>query len=317
MPNYSVILPTFNRANAICEAVESVRNQTRKADEIIVVDDGSTDDTGERLLKFSNDIVVLSQENLGVSAARNAGVRFANCDWLTFLDSDDIWHPNRLAILDRDLNENRAGVHVANQKFIGPDYNVDLFKIRNLRFPSDQATVLSDGFDLAMAGLQINSVAIRRDWIRSIGGFDTTMSIYEDPHLFCRLALLGKWMVTSSLVASVRRFGHSGQNLTNLKNDKKLYTAKMKVKIYDDFAESPKLSETQRNQVMRRLSGAILELAKVENEGGRTDFNRFKTLIRSALRHPSALGWLKILPPLFFGKRGFDYVLDRDRGFRR
>ena len=93
----SVILPTFNRSEWIARAIESVLNQTYKAFELIVVDDGSTDETAAVLRPFGARIRVLRQEHLGPYAARNLALRHAKGDLIAFADSDDIWHPNKLA----------------------------------------------------------------------------------------------------------------------------------------------------------------------------------------------------------------------------
>jgi glycosyltransferase involved in cell wall biosynthesis len=94
----SVIIPTFNRSAYVMEAVASVLAQTRPPMELIVVDDGSEDDTLVALERFGTSSVrVLSQTHSGVSAARNTGIRNASGEWLAFLDSDDLWKPRKLA----------------------------------------------------------------------------------------------------------------------------------------------------------------------------------------------------------------------------
>ena len=94
----SVIIPTYNRAALVKEAVASVLAQTWREFELIVVDDGSTDDTPEALAPYASRIRLLRRENRGgVSAARNAGMAAARGEWLAFLDSDDLWLPEKLA----------------------------------------------------------------------------------------------------------------------------------------------------------------------------------------------------------------------------
>ena len=92
----SVVIPTQNRRELISRAIDSVRAQTRPAGEIIVVDDGSTDDTARFVAETYPDVRVLRQENRGVSAARNAGIRAAEGELIAFLDSDDEWLPRKL-----------------------------------------------------------------------------------------------------------------------------------------------------------------------------------------------------------------------------
>src|SRR5271165_4480269 len=104
-PSVSVIIPTFNRASTIGKAIASVVSQTFQDFELIVIDDGSTDETADVLLSFANTIRLIRQENRGVSAARNAGIRAARGRWIAFLDSDDEWHRDKLALQVACLDE--------------------------------------------------------------------------------------------------------------------------------------------------------------------------------------------------------------------
>jgi glycosyltransferase involved in cell wall biosynthesis len=94
-PLVSVIIPTYNRADAVVEAIASVRSQTYEATEIIVVDDGSTDDTASRVRQLEG-VKYLFQENAGSGAARTRGLTSANGSLVASLDSDDLWHPDFL-----------------------------------------------------------------------------------------------------------------------------------------------------------------------------------------------------------------------------
>jgi glycosyltransferase involved in cell wall biosynthesis len=92
----SVIIPTYNRANTISKAIDSVFAQNHDAIEIIVVDDGSTDNTSTVLESFRHRILLIRQNNQGVAAARNTGVSVAQGEYVAFLDSDDEWLPSKL-----------------------------------------------------------------------------------------------------------------------------------------------------------------------------------------------------------------------------
>ena len=102
LPSVSVIVPAFNEASRIGAAIESVLSQTVAATEIIVVDDGSTDDTAAIAAGYP--VSVVRQANCGISAARNRGFRAATGTWLALLDADDLWQPERLAWLGRATN---------------------------------------------------------------------------------------------------------------------------------------------------------------------------------------------------------------------
>ena len=97
MPKVSVIIPTYNRQDLVQEAIDSVLNQTFRDWELIVVDDGSTDQTPSVLQeRYDSRIIYIYQENQGESAARNRGLYSATGEYVAFLDSDDLWHPKKL-----------------------------------------------------------------------------------------------------------------------------------------------------------------------------------------------------------------------------
>lgn len=92
----SVVIPVYNRPSLVKRAIESVLAQSLKADEIIVVNDGSDDDTPLVLKSFNDKIKIITQKNSGVSSARNSGIKSVKNSWICFLDSDDVWHKNKL-----------------------------------------------------------------------------------------------------------------------------------------------------------------------------------------------------------------------------
>jgi len=96
MASVSVVIPTYNRVDLLERALDSVLGQTLPANEIIVVDDGSTDNTVSTLKPLHPEVKFIQQDNLGVSAARNTGISAARHEWIALLDSDDIWHVNKL-----------------------------------------------------------------------------------------------------------------------------------------------------------------------------------------------------------------------------
>ena len=102
----SVVIPTYNCASFLREAIQSVQSQDYKNTEIIVVDDGSTDNTDEVLKPFLDTITVIKQTNQGVSSARNNGISHAQGDFIAFLDADDFWHPGKLSLQMKFLSEN-------------------------------------------------------------------------------------------------------------------------------------------------------------------------------------------------------------------
>ena len=92
----SVVIPTFNRRDLLKRAINSVINQTIKPNEIIVIDNGSTDQTYQMVSSLFPDINFLTETKRGVSAARNKGITQSKSKWIAFLDSDDVWKPKKL-----------------------------------------------------------------------------------------------------------------------------------------------------------------------------------------------------------------------------
>src|SRR5215510_10206142 len=97
-PRVSAIIPTYNYARYVAAAVESVLAQNFKDLEIVVIDDGSTDDTIDALRPFGERIRYIPQEHGGLAAARNAGIRSSRGQYLAFLDSDDLWLPDKVSM---------------------------------------------------------------------------------------------------------------------------------------------------------------------------------------------------------------------------
>ena len=101
----SVIIPTYNRLYLLGQAIDSVRRQTIPGIEIVVVDDGSDESVADKIQKFDSSILFARQENLGLNAARNLGLKMARGDYIALLDDDDLWLPFKtefqLAVMDR------------------------------------------------------------------------------------------------------------------------------------------------------------------------------------------------------------------------
>jgi glycosyltransferase involved in cell wall biosynthesis len=138
MPNISVVIPTYNRNFCIGRAIASVLRQTCAATELIVVDDGSTDNTRDLIASYGSAVKYLFQPNAGVSAARNTGVRAARSDWIAFLDSDDEWLADKLRVQCTDLsNHPQAIAHMVDCRMdglLGEENHSQrsIFRMRNL-----------------------------------------------------------------------------------------------------------------------------------------------------------------------------------------
>ena len=128
-PRFSIIMPAYNDEEYIVQAIESVLNQTCQSFELIVIDDGSTDNTPVALSRFREHpkVKTMRQKNGGTAAARNTGLRLASGEYIGFLDSDDFYTPDRLATVNSYLVENQDVQCVATdhtiwngERFLGP-----------------------------------------------------------------------------------------------------------------------------------------------------------------------------------------------------
>lgn len=176
----SVIIPTYNRAATIERAVDSILNQTDPPLELIVVDDGSQDDT-VTVLKARDEVTLIQQGNCGVSAARNAGIRMASGEWLAFLDSDDAWLPEKLVKQKQALWRTRA--HICH---------TDEIWIRNgQRVNPKNKHRKPDGWiyeqSLPLCCVSPSSILMHRSVLDEVGLFDESLPACEDYDLWLRL----------------------------------------------------------------------------------------------------------------------------------
>jgi len=179
----SVIIPSFNRWPTVCRAVDSVLAQTRLADEIIVVDDGSDDCTSPKLQsKYSDAINVVTQENSGVSAARNHGLKLAHGNWIAFLDSDDEWLPQKLST-QLALIESQPGCVLchSDEIWIRNGVRVNQMK-KHQKFGGNIFTAC-----LPMCAISPSSVLLSRKLINEVGYFDESLPACEDYDLWLRI----------------------------------------------------------------------------------------------------------------------------------
>jgi glycosyltransferase involved in cell wall biosynthesis len=180
-PRISVVIPTYNAAAVVVEAVESALVQTLPPAEVIVVDDGSTDDTPERLARFGPPVRVIRQPNGGVSAARNRGLAEAAGDLIAFLDADDVWHPDKLR---------RQAEAFARRPDLG------LLGTLTVPWPGAFPSEMRAGCvaDVPLDDLVVknhfvtSTVVVRRDVARAVGEFDGTLSGPEDYDYWLRAA---------------------------------------------------------------------------------------------------------------------------------
>jgi glycosyltransferase involved in cell wall biosynthesis len=205
-PSVSVIIPTYNRAALVRRAAASALAQTYGACEVVVVDDGSTDATLEALGPFLSRIKFLrAPENRGVSAARNLGIAAARGEWLAFLDSDDLWLPDKLA---------RQMAYLATHPNLLWCQTEEIWVRRGIRV-NPPRSCRKEGGRIFLRSLERclvspSAVILHRRLIEDHGGFDETLPAAEDYDLWLRLS----WRHPVGLLPEplvIKRGGHPDQ----------------------------------------------------------------------------------------------------------
>jgi glycosyltransferase involved in cell wall biosynthesis len=204
----SVIIPVYNRAWCIGQALDSVLGQTYKNFELIVVDDGSDDETGQILKNYKDNhenIKVLFQKNKGVSSSRNLGILNSNGDFIAFLDSDDLWEKEKLQAQIEYFMKNKSAfvcqteeIWVRNKKRINP-------KKRHKK-PFGDIFIPS----LSLCLVSPSAVMMRREFFDESGLFDEKMTACEDYDLWLRSSLIFDFHLIEKPFV-VKRGGHRDQ----------------------------------------------------------------------------------------------------------
>jgi len=203
--NISVIIPTWNRADRLARALQSVFAQRLPPAEVIVVDDGSTDDTRRLVRSQFPDVRYLYQPHKGVSSARNAGIQAATGDWIALLDSDDHWLPGKLALQCEYLRTR-------------PDYRIchcDEIWIRNGRRVNPMKKHAKRGgyifrHCLPLCVISPSAVMIHRDLFGEIGLFDERLPACEDYDLWLRISAVHPVLYIDQPLI-IKEGGHSDQ----------------------------------------------------------------------------------------------------------
>lgn len=197
-PSISVVIPARNAAATIRRALQSVKDQTRPVDEIIVVDDASSDGSAVSALSFPKVRLVRLAEQRGAAAARNAGIAAASGDWIAFLDADDVWLPEKIARQAAVIGEGVSLIFCASREFAADGTALgDTFRDRPV---GDGARAWKDL--LTRNFIATPTVMAPRALLTRLG-FDERLTVGEDQDLWIRLALEGALVYVPETLAEV------------------------------------------------------------------------------------------------------------------
>ncbi len=288
MPKVSVIIPTYNRADLILEAIESVTAQTFKDYEIIIVDDGSTDSTAAVLEQLINSgtINYVYQNNQGESAARNHAMRLAQGQYYAFLDSDDLFLPTKLEkqVAYLDAHVSVGLVHSLYRKFSETETDLgvrDTSRIQGNVYPE----ILLD-WSVLMA---VPCVLVRAKVIAEVGGFDEQMRWGPDLDLWRRISRQYAFGVIPEVLSKIRV--HSG----NISGDKAAAVTSFERYLQKAFNDDSQLDDRFQRRAYAKLYSNVAHniLADgVQNQQSLVRSYSIKALSNRPLQLSAYLGWL-------------------------
>jgi len=198
MTRVSIIIPCYNAERYVRETIESALSQTRPADEILVIDDGSTDRSVEVAASFGDSVQVIRQSNGGSSVARNKGIEHATGDYLLFLDADDLIDPRTIEVQLAAVQGVSNGVGLMG----GAWFTEDPEQTTHTQLPPER------GFfpDIIQGNLGLmHAWFVPREMMRKVGGFRPGLVMFEDWECWCRLGLCGANLVPVPLVGALYR----------------------------------------------------------------------------------------------------------------
>jgi glycosyltransferase involved in cell wall biosynthesis len=288
----SALIPTYNRRAHACRAIDSVLGQTLPVDEIIVVDDGSTDGTADEIRsRYGSRVTVFRQKNAGASAARNCGIRAAHGEWLAFLDSDDVWLPEKLALqfdAISTLGASEFGACFTDCAFDGnAEMRLSAFKAAGLESPS-RFGALDDPARYVLARhpvMFVQNLLVRRSLIEDLAGFDEAMVVSEDTDILFRLTFKTKVCFVAETLVRIDRTPSREVGLCELyaKKDDRVYDGLER--MYSRWLTIPEILASEH-------AGAIREmLLSVRYDSAMVKARQFKLIAAlRKLRHAKAMG---------------------------
>lgn len=258
IPAVSVVIATYNRARFLPEAIESVLQQRFRDFELIVVDDGSTDETPELLKSYAGRIRSLRQENRGPAAARNLGIRSARGRWISIQDSDDLAAPDHLETLFAFTEQNPdCGMVFANGAYLGgPEHNRETIipKEKSRRLARDGVRLV-DLFDKSIVRLQ--AALISKQCLEAVGGHDESLYICMDLDLAFRIFMRYPAAYLDKVVFLYRK--HEG-NIGRNQDLRLLENIRVIEKLLREFPQAGEILGMRR--IAQRMAYRYYRLAK-------------------------------------------------------
>lgn len=308
-PTVSVVIPTFNMSRCICDAVESVLNQTYKDFELIVVDDGSTDETEFVLKEFAGHIRYDKQKNGGVSAARNRGIELARGQFIAFLDADDLWLPHKLELqMQAFVRQKDLALVACGYSVRSSDGKTEMRNVVRKNYPTRADLFKALSICQLIPGCA-SGVVVKKSCFSEIGNFDTTVKVGEDWDMWLRIVAAYNAYFVEQILVVIRQV--AGDKVGRSDKDEERFVQQVIEKTV-----KAEFKSKARAALYARLGSNALSAGHVSQA--------FKCLMRSIVLYPGFVFPLdfknryqypKLWRPYLLGKCVFKSIFKRNGGF--
>lgn len=293
-PRITALIPSYNRAHLLPRAIDSVLNQMCLPYEIIVVDDGSTDNTKEVMATYGDQIRYIYQENAGSAVARHHGISVARTEWVALLDSDDTWNPDHLERVTAAIvaTDGVANYYFADTRLTNAHGQRMIWDLNGFSIDGEPYRLLREGSEVVLKAIQplmLQATVLKRASYLACGGFLPGLRYRDDTHIFIKLGL-------KDPICAV---GGGGTQMTDddipdnrlsLTYDQTRKGVDAQVLMFQDLLDyfGDRLTDDEKNILTMGLANAYLSLARISWEG--RDYKDFvQNFARSGRTRPRAI----------------------------
>lgn len=306
-PNVSIIIPTYNNARYILDALESVFSQSYDSYEVIIIDDGSTDETRTVLEPFSHRIKYIFQNHTGVSGARNKGLSLALGKYVVFLDSDDFFHPDKIIKQATFLDSHpEVGLVHSGWNLINEEK-----KLIAVNEPWIRTPILDLKAWLVWQPIFLGAIMFRKTWLKKVNGFDISLSQGEDTDFLLRLSLQGcpaVWLKETTIY-----YRQHNNSLTSKSVERIIYANKVIEKFFSLPEIPERIQQLEKNVRYHILMWSVWLLYRSgDSDKIATYLNKTLDLINGSPKH-IIYGWIWAL--IQYCRQDQDYNIGELRNF--
>lgn len=289
---FTAVIPTYNRGKLAVRAIHSALAQTKQPLEILLVDDGSTDNTRELVNRFDAPVRYIHQTNGGSAVARNNGMRQAKCEWIALLDSDDIWHQDHLEKMAQAIQATNGAANFYFADTLRPPDKGGGNRWKWAGFaistPISLNVAAADWVLNRPQPMMLQSAVFKKSAYLAGGGFLPSLRYREDTHLFLKLGLAGPACAVNNIGARMTSDDDPENRLTLIHNNH-IRAVQMQIIMFSDLLHTmANLPKPLIQELKSRLADAHLNTAR---HAWRTRhyLKMLLQLTRSALIHPFPL----------------------------